>query len=256
MITGTDTGVGKTIVAAGLAAWCRAHGVDVGVMKPVATGGDRYGQAAWISPDAVMLARAADVKDPWRLINPVCFREPLAPLVAAQRAGRSMPWLAIRRAFEHLGRRHPLLIVEGIGGLLVPLARQRTVVDLIRWLDLPVLVVARRRLGTLNHTLLTIREAQRQRLRVRGVVLNAADPPTTDRGAQLAERTNPQALTQCLSAPWIAGSVPLVGLTSYDAVLAATNGRVDRWRARLVRWIERACAPALLNWLLAQASKG
>ncbi|MBI4354622.1 MAG: dethiobiotin synthase, partial [Candidatus Omnitrophica bacterium] len=76
-ITGTDTGVGKTLVAAGLAAWCRAKGLDVGVMKPIATGGTRQ-RGQWISPDAMLLARAAGVDDPVSLINPVCFREPLA----------------------------------------------------------------------------------------------------------------------------------------------------------------------------------
>ena len=236
-ITGTDTGVGKTLIAAGLAAWCRARGIDVGVMKPIATGGR-------VSADAVQLARAAGVVDPPALINPVCFREPLAPFVAAQRAGASIRWSAIRRAFRQLQRRHRFLIVEGIGGLLVPLSRRRTVADLIRLMDLPVLIVARRRLGTLNHTLLTVQEARRQGLRVLGVVLNAADPPTRDRDARLAERTNPPALEQCLP-------VPLLGNASYHRALAEGTASSRTWRRQLVGWVQRSCSPTLLKWLIA-----
>lgn len=259
-ITGTDTGVGKTLIAAGLAAWCRAQGMDVGVMKPVATGGIRWrrprGRSRWLSPDAVLLARAADVHDPWDLINPECFREPLAPFVAAQRAGKAVRWPAILRAYRRLQQRHPFLIIEGIGGLLVPLSRRQTVADLIQAFDLPVLIVARRRLGTLNHTLLTVREAQRQGLRVHGVILNAADPPTRDAGLRLAERTNPGALEGWLS-------ISLLGKTPYDPALVypptnratigggASGMTTDvRWRHRLVNWVERSCSPTLLKWLL------
>ena len=235
-ITGTDTGVGKTLVAAGLAAWCRARGIDVGIMKPIATGGR-------VSADAVQLAHAAAVDDPPALISPVCFREPLAPFVAAQRAGTSIRWSAIRRAFMQLRQRHRFVIVEGVGGLLVPLARRKTVADLIRLLGLPVLVVARRSLGTLNHTLLTVQEARRQELQVLGVILNAADPPSADRGARLAERTNPRALEQCLS-------VPLLGDASYHRALAHKATSTATWRRQLVAWVERSCSPALLTWIL------
>ncbi|MBI4353612.1 MAG: dethiobiotin synthase [Candidatus Omnitrophica bacterium] len=265
-ITGTDTGVGKTLIAAGLAAWCRAKGLDVGVMKPIATGGIRR-QDQWISPDAMVLARAAGVDDPVSLINPVCFREPLAPYVAAQRAGQSIRWDSIRRASEQLQARHRFLMIEGIGGLLVPLTRRHTVADLIRAFNLPVVIVARRGLGTLNHTLLTVREAQRQKLRMRGVLLNAADPPTRDAGLRLAEQTNPHALEQCLSynkgtqtdlrnclCP--PSSIPLLGQTPYEASLMSGSVSDSRWRHQLVRWVERHCSPVLLEWLLSLGMPG
>lgn len=240
-ITGTDTGVGKTVVAAGLAAWCKARGIDVGVMKPIASGGTRltaHGHTRWISPDAALLSHAADVSDPWPLINPLCFREPLAPYAASLRARQPIHWSSILRAFHQLAKRHRFLILEGIGGLLVPLSRRRTVVDLIRMLGLPCLVVSRLRLGTLNHTLLTVHEAKRARLNVLGVVLNAAESPPTDSGARLAEQTNPSILKACLS-------VPLLGTLPHHRRFA--NGRLDR--TALARWIGRSLHPTFLEWM-------
>ncbi len=253
-ITGTDTGVGKTLVAAGLAAWCHAHGIDVGVMKPIATGGvprrpgppsalagaGRRG-TGMISPDATLLARAAGVEDDHALINPVCYRDPLAPYAASLRAHRPVAWGRIARAFDALAGRHRVMIVEGIGGLSVPLSRRRTVVDLIQRLRLPVLVVARLRLGTLNHTLLTVEHARQRGLRVVGVLLNAAETPTSDPGARLAERTNPTVLQACLP-------VPVLGVLPYRRALAANRFS----SATLVRWIAQGLKPRFLSWLRRQ----
>lgn len=243
-ITGTDTGVGKTVVAAGLAAWCKAHGGDVGVMKPIATGGIRLsqdGRTRLVSSDALLLSHAAGVDDPWSLINPVCYREPLAPYAASLKVHQPVDWSRIRQAFHVLTMRHPFLIVEGIGGLLVPLSRRRTVVDLIRMLRLPVLIVARLRLGTLNHTLLTVETASRAGVRVVGVVLNAADAPTADPDVQLAERTNPSVLTSCLS-------VPLLGTLPYRSRFAGE--RLSS--TALAQWVARALPPQFLAWLRSQ----
>lgn len=238
-VTGTDTGVGKTVVAAGLAAWCKAHGVDVGVMKPIATGGVRVPhQRRLVSADALLLSKATQVNDPWSLINPVCYREPLAPYPASLRACRPIDFSGVMRAFRALTQRHRFLIVEGIGGLLVPLSRRRTVADLIRRLHLPLLIVSRLRLGTLNHTLLTVQQAKREALTVLGVVLNAADAPTSDSGARLAERTNPGVLEACLS-------VPLLGALPYCSRF--TDGLLAP-RA-LIRWAAHALHPHFLEWL-------
>ena len=240
-ITGTDTGVGKTLVAAGLAAWCRAHGVDVGVMKPIATGGVRLGRGSrtgMISPDATLLARAAGVEDDDALINPVCYREPLAPYTASLRARQSVAWGRIARAFGVLAGRHRVMIVEGIGGVSVPLSHRRTVVDLIRRLRLPVLVVARLRLGTLNHTLLTVEHARRRGVRVVGVLLNATEAPSSNPGARLAERTNPTVLRTCLSVP-VLGVLPHRGDFAGHRMSSST----------LVRWIGQGLDPRFLNWL-------
>ena len=229
-VTGTDTGVGKTLVAAGLAAWLRVHGVNVGVMKPVASGGSRRrvdGRARWCSGDARLLAQAAGVPLEWPLINPICFRDPLAPYAAAKREGRSLEWHRIDAAYAALRHRHELVIVEGVGGLLVPLTRTATVSDLIRRMQLPCLIVARTRLGTLNHTLLTVEQAQRDGLNVLGVVLNASEPSSSNPGARLAERTNPDVLRACLP-------VPLLGVLPHLSQSKASRA------PELARWIARA----------------
>ena len=237
-ITGTDTGVGKTLVAAGLAAWLRARGVNVGVMKPIASGGRRRivdGHPRWCSDDAGLLAKAAGVTADWSLINPICFRDPLAPYAAAKREGRSLEWRRINAAYAALRRRHEMLIVEGIGGLLVPLTRTATVSDLIRRLKLPCLIVACARLGTLNHTLLTVEQARRDGLTVAGVILNESEPPASDPGARLAERTNPEVLRACLSAPLL-GVLPRLSHSRPSAT-------------RLSEWIARHLDPAWLTRL-------
>lgn len=234
-ITGTDTGVGKTVVACALAAWSRRHGVDVGVMKPVATGGRYVANGAtgrWVSDDARWLAAAAGASDPWSLVNPICFEEPLAPWTAARRARTAIRLKTPRAAFRSLSSRHPCLIVEGVGGLLVPLGPRTTVADLAKQLGLPLVLVARPGLGTLNHTLLTLEHARRLRLPVRGLILNQSAPPSRDPMARLAEQTNPDVLTRL-------ARVPLLGRLPY---LAAVEGRrrltevettaLNRWAGR------------------------
>ena len=184
-ITGTDTGVGKTAIAAGLATALRGRGLNVGVMKPIATGGAP-------SPDALALKAAAATDDDLALINPVCLTEPLAPSVAAQIDGVEIDLSAIWEAHEELKQRHEVLIVEGVGGWLVPLGDGATTADLAVQLGWPVLVVARPGLGTINHTLLTLDAIRRRELPVLGVVINRFD----DAVATTADRTNPDQIEQ------------------------------------------------------------
>jgi len=186
-------------VACALAAWCRRQGIDVGVMKPVATGGrwwSRDGISRWVSEDAIRLARAAAVDDPWPLVNPVCFKEPLAPWTAARREQRPIRLEVVLKAFRTLSARHEYLIVEGIGGLLVPLTARATVADLAGRLGLPLLLIARPGLGTLNHTLLSLECLARSRLPCHGVVINHTQRPPRHPMGRLAERTNPDVLGQ------------------------------------------------------------
>ena len=230
-VTGTDTGVGKTVVASALAAWCRARGIDVGVMKPVATGGKLLsdgGRRRWVSDDAIRLTRAAGVDDAWSLIKPICFEEPLAPWTAARRLRRPIRLAAVLGAFRALCARHRLLIVEGIGGLLVPLTSDATVADLAKRLGLPLLIVARPGLGTLNHTLLSLQCARLKRLPLCGVVINEAQPPAPDAMSRVAERTNPGALKQFTRAP-VLGPLPFLK--------TAANGHQSP--AELGEWLAR-----------------
>ena len=173
-VTGTDTGVGKTVATAALGLALRAAGVDVGVMKPIETGAPLV-EGRRVGEDAAALRRLLAPGDPIEDVNPYALALPAAPCAAAKREGVSIDLNVIRAAFERLAARHDVVLVEGAGGLLVPIDEKTTMADLALALALPLVVVARQRLGTINHTLLTLREAGRQGLRVLGVVLNAWD---------------------------------------------------------------------------------
>lgn len=187
-IIGTDTDCGKTIVTAGIAAHLRQANQDVGVYKPF--------EAA--SADSILLKEASGSPDPIREINPYHFDEPLAPGVAAQRAGVAIDWSQVIQTFRELQVRHKILLAEGAGGLIVPLAGDKTHIDLLRDLDVPVLVVARLGLGTLNHTLLTVSVLQQYDIRCRGVVLNERTPRNS-----IAEETNYEVLSELCPVPML-----------------------------------------------------
>jgi dethiobiotin synthetase len=183
-VTGTDTGVGKTLVTAGVARALRAGGRDVVTCKPVATGAQQV-DGRWVADDTVALAEAAGLDDEWERVTPWAFPDPVAPPLAARRCGVALTLTAIATAVRERARPGAVLLVEGIGGLLCPLTEAETVADLVRELALPLVVVARRSLGTLNHTLLTLEVARGRGLAVAGVVVSETEPP-----AGLADETN------------------------------------------------------------------
>jgi dethiobiotin synthetase len=182
-ITGTDTGVGKTIVAATLARLLRMRGINVGVMKPV-TSGCREEHGRLVSDDALLLCRAADLPCSAD-VAPYLLREPLAPAEAAKLAGVRIDFAYLKECYNRLAAAHDVMIVEGAGGLMVPLAGGLLTADLIRDLGLPLLVVARPNLGTINHTVLTCFAAQQMDLAVAGVIINnyPAVPGLSEQGA-------------------------------------------------------------------------
>jgi dethiobiotin synthetase len=188
-ITGTDTGVGKTYVASGIAAELSRRGVNVGVMKPAETGCSKR-EGKLVPRDALRLMRSGQVRDPLSLVNPYRFQKPLAPLVAAGLVGKSIEPEKILVAFRTLSRRRRFMIVEGAGGILVPLRKDYSYLDLARALGLPVLIVARPGLGTINHTLLTIAALKAGGVPVAGIVMNSA----RKQGTGMAEATNPRVI--------------------------------------------------------------
>jgi dethiobiotin synthetase len=201
-VTGTDTGVGKTVVGAALLTLLRGRGLRVGAMKPVETGvapGDP-------ESDAARLRAAAGSVDAPEEVCPIVLPDPLAPWIAARRAGRAVDLELLDRAFGRLCAGRDAVLVEGAGGLLVPLTPELAFDGLFRRWALEVVVVAGNRLGVINHTLLTVRAARAAGLRVRGVVLNALSPDSC--GA--AEQTNRSALAELLPElpvipfPWLA----------------------------------------------------
>ena len=165
-ITGTDTGVGKTFVGCALAHALRARGRRVAVMKPIETGvGD-------VPEDAARLRAAADDRAPLDAICPLRFRAPLAPAVAARLEGRTIDVGELVAAIRRRAGEADVLLVEGAGGLLVPVDGRTTWADVAARTGLPLLIVAANRLGTVNHCALTARVAAAAGLAVRGFVLS------------------------------------------------------------------------------------
>jgi len=191
-VTGTDTSVGKTVIAGALAMLVRQQGKRAGVFKPVATGCRRDLRLGLVSGDAEFLAHCADTDADLATINPVRYAGDLAPMVAAERTKRPIDWEAIDRSWEHITRSADWIVVEGAGGLLVPIERDFSMADLARKLNLPLVIVARPGLGTINHTLLTIEAAQSRQLTIAAVVINAYRPGS----ATLAEETNPEVIAR------------------------------------------------------------
>jgi len=176
-VTGTDTGCGKTAVACALARAARADGLRVRVIKPIETGCEN-GRPA----DALALAAAAGDDAPLERLCPVRFALPAAPEVAAAAEGRAIELAPIADAFALAAKDADLVIAEGAGGLLVPIAPGLDMADLAARLDLPLVVVARAALGTINHTRLTLEAAAARGLRVLGVAISytAAVQPAAD----------------------------------------------------------------------------
>jgi dethiobiotin synthetase len=181
-VTGTDTGVGKTIVTAAIATAFKACGINAGILKPIATGTE--GTDAGLS-DPEWLMSVTGVQDPPDLIAPYRFPIPASPLVAATQAGRPIDLTRILDAFQVLVTTHDCVVVEGIGGVLVPIAPGVFVVDLITRMNLPALVVARAGLGSINHTLLTLECLRNRGVPILGLVFNSPARPTAD--ADLSE---------------------------------------------------------------------
>lgn len=170
-ITGTDTGVGKTVVAGRIARAMRERGINVGVMKPIHTG-CRKRKRKLIPADSIYLMKSACVNDPVELVTPFMFREPAAPLVTAKNSNRIISIEKIMECFNELCRRHTFMIVEGVGGACVPITKDFFIGDLISMLGLPAIIVSRPDIGTINHTLLTIDYLRKKDITIEGVIIN------------------------------------------------------------------------------------
>jgi dethiobiotin synthetase len=201
-VTGTDTGVGKTWIAAGLTAVLRRWSLAACYFKPVQSGCPEE-NGRLVPTDARFAKDLAGLTEPLELLTPIALRLPLAPGVAAAREGVKVDLDRIARAQKELAGRCDLLVTEGAGGLYVPLIGTRfLVLDLAVWLRLPLIVVARPGLGTINHTVLTVKAAQQAGLPVAGVVINRYPERPT-----LAEETNPEVIAELSDVP-ILGKVP------------------------------------------------
>jgi len=205
-ITGTDTEIGKTHATCALLAAAQAQGLQVAALKPVAAGTDADGR----NDDVVRLMQAANVALPERTVNPWLLNEPLSPHIAARHAGVEITAAAIIETFQLAVGRTDLLLVEGVGGLYAPLSDTLSQPDLIRQLDIPVILVVGLRLGCLNHALLTAAAIKQEGLNFAGWIGNQIDP------AFQAMAENIETLRHRLN-------VPCLGILPYDRVASAST---------------------------------
>ena len=232
-ITGTDTGVGKTVVSAALLSVLRSAGMDAVPMKPVQTGARQVG-GRWRSPDLdFCLALAGFQPGPveYAHMAPCCFAKVCSPHLAAAVAGRRISFRRINACFRKLKACHAMVIVEGAGGVCVPIQGRQTMLDLMGALDLPVVLVARPGLGTISHTLLTLNGLRRSQVRVLGVVFNATRPGRS----RYIERDNIKTIARL-------GSVHVLGRLPFIPDLATLSA------AQFYR-VAAACLPPVADWL-------
>ena len=197
-ITGTDTGVGKTYITLLLATAFRGQGLKVGVMKPISCGPQSKN-------DAVCLKRQLELDDSLDLINPIRLRKPLSPYAAAEMesrkskvGNRKLKIGKIFSAYKKLSKKYDLVLVEGVGGALVPITDKYYVRDLIKDFGIPALIVARSGLGTINHTLLTIESLKNRNIDILGIILNGFA------GKDLSEKSNAKITSKLSGIPVLA----------------------------------------------------
>jgi len=217
-ITATDTGVGKTRVGAAIALWLRRQGLQPGIMKPAETG---VADPAQPGEDAQLLAWSAQCGAAPELYAPWRLRQPLAPATAAAHEGRRLHFDELLHCAGRLAQQHDFLLVEGAGGVMVPLCHDHLMLDLPRRLQLPTLLVIRPGLGTINHTLLSLRALNEAGVAVAGWVINRmpAAPGT-------AEAVVIDTLSQWTPLPCL-GVLPEVSGNPYDQITQLTQ-RIDR----------------------------
>lgn len=243
-VTGTDTEVGKTLVAGAIACNLRQGGKRVEVFKPVATG-CRHGREGLISADGEFLAACADSSRMLEDITPLRFKTALSPNVAAQREARTVDLQAIFDAYAGLAATAPdCVVVEGIGGLLCPIADDFWVIHFAKLTGLPLVIVTRPGLGTINHTLLTIHAARSAGLKVAGVVINryrlepdfAADQePTYEHGDEdMAMFTNPAQISKLGKTDILA----IVPEEAENSIAKSTIGSNTQFAIDQVGWFE------------------
>ncbi|MDE1844107.1 MAG: dethiobiotin synthase [Thaumarchaeota archaeon] len=201
-ITATDTGVGKTTITAALAVSIKKSGIDVGIMKPVATG--VLQKTGFRSSDVSVLHHATKVNDPENEVNPIFMPLPVSPYDASKILDLKFDKKIIFEQFAKLKNKHKMMLVEGIGGILTPLTRDYFVADLIKDLGLETIVVTRSTLGTLNHTMMTIKTCRDYKIPVKGILVN-----NYDENGGPAEKNAPTTIHEITGVP-ILGVIPFI----------------------------------------------
>lgn len=211
-ITGTDTGVGKSVVTACMATLFKSWGEDVGVMKPIETGVDPECFSA-ANSDSRFLMEVSDVHDSPEEVCPYRLKTPASPYQSARMEGKEIDPEKILQRFRVLQSKHSMMLVEGIGGLLVPITPRYNVADLALQMELPLIIVSRIKLGTLNHTLLTVNAARQHRLKIKGVILN----PSYEGELDAIEKEQGSLIEQFSDTP-VLGTCPFVKDVSSEGI--------------------------------------
>ena len=216
-VTGTDTDVGKTIISSGLAAVLKEKKIDVGVFKPLLSGIARENPAS----DTSLLKQMSQTSLSYEEITPFEFKEPLAPYVAGKLEGKNVGIEDVLSHWEKIREKHEFFIVEGAGGISVPLGEGFLVSDLIKALQLPIVIVARPNLGTFNHIFLTVQYAKSMGLSIAGIVINGInDSPG------LAEKTNPDLIEELCGVP-ILGITPKLKEVTEENIKKMVKDHID-----------------------------
>ena len=193
-VTGTDTDVGKTYITAGLAVTLRKMGIDVGTMKPYAAGLAQ--KKGYKSEDVEILSRAAQVSDPENLINPQFFPIPASPYTAWKNLKTKPKIKSVLTSFKKLSAIHEMLLVEGMGGIMTPILQNYYVAHLIKEMKIPVVIVTRSKVGTINHTIMTCQMCKKYKIPIKGIIINSFDEgyPVKELKRDLKNLTNEKIL--------------------------------------------------------------
>jgi dethiobiotin synthetase len=217
-ITGTDTDVGKTYVTAGLAVTLRKMGIDVGVMKPFAAGTAQ--KKGFKSEDVEILSAAAQVDDPENLMNPQFFPIPVSPYTAWKNLKIKPKISPILTSFKKLSKLHEMILVEGMGGIMTPVLKDYFISNLIKDMKIPAVVVARSKVGTINHTIMTVRMCEKYKIPLKGIIINDFDSD----GYKVHELTRD--LKSLLGVP-VLGSIPFIDDLSDSSLYAVFKKNID-----------------------------
>jgi len=180
-VTATDTGIGKTFITAGLGFAAQSKGFKVGISKPISCGGIE---------DAEFYKNKLKLKDSIDAINPVKLKQPLSPYAAMKTEKKKIDVVRLKRSIKNLIKERDIVLVEGLGGAMAPVKKDYYVADMIRDLKMPCIVIARAGLGTINHTLMTIDELKKRKIRIAGIIMNGYD------GKEISQKSNAQVIEE------------------------------------------------------------
>ncbi len=217
-ITGTDTDVGKTYITAGLAITLRKMGIDIGVMKPFAAGIAQ--KNGFKSEDVEILSNAAQINDPETLLNPQFFPISASPYTAWKKLKIKPKIPMVLSSFKKLSNIHEMMLVEGMGGILTPILKDYYVTNLIKDMKIPTIIVTRSKVGTVNHTLMTVRMCEKYKIPIKGIIINNFD----DGGYQINQlKKDLEDLTRIK----VLGSIPFINDLSDKSLYKIFKKNID-----------------------------